>query len=849
MDTKKMCKLFFEGDSYFNGKDVNTQKINNEVTIKGYCRNDSCKTNEDGINALAAYIYMKFKSLIIIEAQHNNYDEYLLMWISDKLFKMYHESKGENKKKGFVYLITLNQAYEEYLEKYKQRWNFWDLLNMMQGLKEANLKYMSEFYKLLNKICNTIVDYEKNSAPSKKLYNNSNGCRIQYRTLYRNIPKCKSYLNLLNKLKGIYDDFRDSAIKKNSSNNDLKTKLKKLTLGNGEEMDAVRGFKTYKFSDSKCKFPPKKPTPSKPSKHNSGSPSTTKIQRGSPVSQGVSNSTGDQLSNQEDTSKGSDSDQHNPAGQIKEQGGDTSDKPDQPQDGQQEKSGSKQANPIDVPKNGKEMKTPQANVPSTSTKSPSQGASEDPKKTETGDKDSPIPPQIKDKQGKSSPSGPPAMPSKELQKDNSQQSHQTTDSHIPGGALTPSDSESKDTDNIKEPKENKQGTVGDEQKDLGGGIGNETSTPSDPSNPNDNTQTSSTNQGGGSVGSGSGIEGTNSESKGPDNGSDGGSDCNKVSQEGSGGSKSGQGVKDSESGGSGSEPQGSNGERKDTGNDPSNKDGAQGDQGNSVDGPDNGQVTTGNGTESTDGGQGDKGGPIDGSGGDQGSPGSGSGGDKGNQDGSEGKGGEPPTPNGPSPPQKDSNQQNPPQQNSSQTSSETSTKSNEQTQEQRQSQDTSGNQNYDQKSQEEHQKPGVNPVIIPEHPGSEVKGNVITEIGDEYVLKKYKKIGISIIVILIPITLTILYKYLSSGWRKELTRKKNMKKVINSIGGKKQIQIIIKSSSRKKQTKKSINSVHRKKPSLLNIYKIMQADPVPFINLFFLLIFFVYKRKSDFLEL
>ncbi|CXH21429.1 BIR protein [Plasmodium berghei] len=105
------------------------------------------------------------------------------------------------------------------------------------------------------------------------------------------------------------------------------------------------------------------------------------------------------------------------------------------------------------------------------------------------------------------------------------------------------------------------------------------------------------------------------------------------------------------------------------------------------------------------------------------------------------------------------------------------------------------------------------------------------------------------IVLLIPIALAIMYKYLSYGWRKELKRKKNMKKVINSIGGKRPVQIIITSSSHKKQTKKSINSVHRKKPPLLNIYKLMQADPIPFINLFFLLIFFVYKRKENFLEL
>ncbi|EUD69684.1 hypothetical protein YYG_05103 [Plasmodium vinckei petteri] len=90
-------------------------------------------------------------------------------------------------------------------------------------------------------------------------------------------------------------------------------------------------------------------------------------------------------------------------------------------------------------------------------------------------------------------------------------------------------------------------------------------------------------------------------------------------------------------------------------------------------------------------------------------------------------------------------------------------------------------------------------LVKQKDPGTKVKGNK-TGIGDIYILKEYKKIGISIIVILIPITLAIMYKYLSSGWRKEMKRKKNMKKVINSIGGKRTVQIIIKSVDTKKMT-------------------------------------------------
>ncbi|EUD69748.1 hypothetical protein YYG_04968 [Plasmodium vinckei petteri] len=72
--------------------------------------------------------------------------------------------------------------------------------------------------------------------------------------------------------------------------------------------------------------------------------SGTTTQKGSPDSQGVSNAGAGQLPNQENTSKGSDSGQHNLAGQIKEQGGNTSGKPERPQDGQQENSGGRIGN-------------------------------------------------------------------------------------------------------------------------------------------------------------------------------------------------------------------------------------------------------------------------------------------------------------------------------------------------------------------------------------------------------------------------------------------------------------------------------------------------------------------------
>ncbi|VEV58071.1 PIR protein CIR protein [Plasmodium vinckei vinckei] len=257
MDNHKlMCKYLNIADSYFNGKNVNTKIINKNTAIKYYCYNGVCKTNEASINAVAAYIFKQFKDSIE-NSEYNKYDEYLLMWLSDKLFEIHDKSEDKDNK------ITSNQAYETYLKKHKGILDYWNIFFSRNDLKEANLKYMSEFYILLNKICKTITDYEKKPDEITNIITNSTECSNQYISIYNDIPKCQSYLYLLNKLKGIYDDFRNDAIMKNDSNIDLATDLKKFTKPDGGEMDAVRGFKSYKFSDSKCKSLDKKITMSK----------------------------------------------------------------------------------------------------------------------------------------------------------------------------------------------------------------------------------------------------------------------------------------------------------------------------------------------------------------------------------------------------------------------------------------------------------------------------------------------------------------------------------------------------------------------------------------------------------
>ncbi|SCL84206.1 Plasmodium variant antigen protein Cir/Yir/Bir, putative, partial [Plasmodium chabaudi chabaudi] len=260
---------------------------------------------------------------------------------------MHLKSIGKKDVINYMDGITLNQAYEKYLEKHKGIFDYWYLLDMMRDLKEANLKYMAEFYKLLHKICKIITGYNNNGVQNKQIYKYPSDCSLQYKNLYLNISECKPYLDLLNKLKGIYDDF-SSAIKKKNSNSKLATKLKKLTPQDGKEIAAVRGFKTYNISNTKCKFAPKKntnpkkavksplqssnqlkggqqetPPTRKPEIKEQSSPQpapqspqapASNIQIDSPGSQGRSAGASDQLPKDGVKSQNSDDGQHNPEG-------------------------------------------------------------------------------------------------------------------------------------------------------------------------------------------------------------------------------------------------------------------------------------------------------------------------------------------------------------------------------------------------------------------------------------------------------------------------------------------------------------------------------------------------------
>ncbi|EUD69628.1 hypothetical protein YYG_05162, partial [Plasmodium vinckei petteri] len=257
MKAKELCENFIAADKIINGEYYDTMTMENKTKYPNYnkyCSKMKCETYMK-LDSLSEDLFDQLGTQI-----EDEYYEYFTMWLSDKLFEITKEDDESQ-----IEDITLNSAYEKYLNKNIENWNYWSLLDIKKELKEVNLMQMKQFYKLLNDICNAIVYYKLNEDDIKKFINNSSDCSNQYSSLYNSVPKCNSYLHLLDNLKKTYEDF------KNSVHDEIKNKyqhlandLQTLTIGNTNSY-FVEYFKEFDFSDEKCK-PQKAKEPGSPKK-------------------------------------------------------------------------------------------------------------------------------------------------------------------------------------------------------------------------------------------------------------------------------------------------------------------------------------------------------------------------------------------------------------------------------------------------------------------------------------------------------------------------------------------------------------------------------------------------------
>ncbi|SCL87402.1 CIR protein, partial [Plasmodium chabaudi chabaudi] len=237
------CETFLEADKIINRENdarMKMEDIGKKSPYYEFCPNKKCLTDEQCIGAMTTYVFLKVRA-----DKNNEHGEYFLMWLSDKLFKMHQKDKieGENN------IATLDAAYKSYLDKNIGNNKYWDALDNVKGLKDANLRHMNEFYKLLKHICKTIMHHKIKPTEYTGHLQNSTNSSNQYMLLYQNVSECDSYLHLLDNLKKTYEKFRTTI---NNGDSKLASSLQTLTTIENTDSYFVEGFKNFDFSDQKC---------------------------------------------------------------------------------------------------------------------------------------------------------------------------------------------------------------------------------------------------------------------------------------------------------------------------------------------------------------------------------------------------------------------------------------------------------------------------------------------------------------------------------------------------------------------------------------------------------------------
>ncbi|CAD2095780.1 PIR protein CIR protein [Plasmodium vinckei] len=901
----KTCNFLSEVDEYFSRGSVNERKFNNSKKYHSYCpyentsKKNKCTNDYERINALGSYL---FKEIMKIDKNFKGSDsdkrhiDVFMIWLGDKLFKIENDYKS-----------TLEESYKKNLEKYVGNVKYWETINK-KLYKDATIKKMSEFYNLLSQICKLINEYNTYIQNPKKhnrsrLGNYSAQCISYYRAIISSSNECRPYLRLLDNLKMIYENFRMQKMDIYSTLNSkekglLLNRVKFLTTFNDENKLFVTVTENLSFGDKECigvkskdekigeqiaskksqdlgksknpargtqaqvpgnaqrgnigstkrpaKPAPAKPVAVKPSLQSSPSEKDTKLktpQAGKTHQSGP----GDKVNGADDGKGGSGGgagggkgdtgsgagggkgDTGSGAGGGKGDAGSGVNGGGIVQGDQGKSSGGAGSGPGDHVDKGSQ--TNHSGDPSHGNQVPAQPAPASPGAGTTPSPVQPPPesqPQPQQKPADSLPTSLPTVPPT-----GSPPAIQQPDS-----SLQPSDPQ--------KPDPPPQPSTADPAAPAQDGRSSQTSQTGGSSNQNE--QNDSSNSKGGTGGTKDNKGDPNDGSKGPGDGS------SDPASSISGGSfdwessifefilkgkeyydKTSEFIKDNQKKFKDAAEKISNA-YNDTVENLKSAYNASSDylnkfisdvtsQLNQVDPPKSGDNQTGPGNPSG--------------------------------------GGNPTNQLPPSQPStsKDSPSKDPPPNpplNPAPGSSKGSS----------------------QQSQSLLQLQPITQQPTQTSSSKQIVGQLVKSLSSDLILKKPWNIfpttwngsgdckpeikfmnttlicctseqcsltGIPVTLVLIPIILLIAYKYLSFG-SSQKSEKKNMNRVINFHDGNRKTKIIISSNDKKKKLKPVINSVGGKKGPLLNIYKLIRADPMPFINLFFLLIFFVYKRKRDTIE-
>ncbi|CAD2083670.1 PIR protein CIR protein [Plasmodium vinckei lentum] len=785
------CKFLLDVDKYFTNEIVDVTEFDNSGLFTYKCPRKAsdykCTTNNERINALGVYLYEKLgRTAKDFKGEGDNGNRHIEIFMLWLGDKLY---KLENN-----YTTTLEESYKKHLEKYMPSFNYWNLIDSKRTYKGANAWYISELYSLLNCICKIINEYKKN-PDSKEIGKISPQCYQKFKNIYDKVKECYSYFHLLKNLKNIYDGFKNAAIKNASTrntptyspNNRFKMMALKYIMNASKVplIDLTTSDWNTRFKDVSDRTVDFHTQPCVELR--------IKIEQyqekhAPKVPPKATLTSGNKESGKEGNKK-------------------TADHPNPPKPAKPKNSdSSKQKGRLQKPNIRRKKQQARGSLPQAlKQQQPLPPQQQQPPDLPQAHASPPIEPPIQTPPPQSQPAAPLS-------------SHNDHPSKKPQTEGSNNSNESKDSGNGKE--------------NTGGASGNKGSQNGGSENPGDGLNGSTSSALGGSFDWGSSIL------KFLINGTE---KLNKTSQFIQ---KNQQSFKDA--------VEKISGVYNDTVDNLKSAYNASSSHFNNI----INNITSQFNKNDTPSKSGDKnpgpGKPVNGGNlpSQLPSPQTPSATDSTNLPLPPPKNTQPNSPKGPSinpPPSTPKDPSNPIQQK------------------QLSSQPQPITQNPTQVKQPNPQKIGQLVESLSSNLNLKKPWNIFptTWNGSGNCKSEIKLMnttlvcctseqcsltGISITFILIPIILLIAYKYLSREWTKK-SEKKNMKRVIKLVDGNRKTQIIINSHDRSKHLKPVINSVDRKKDPLLNIYKLMQADPIPFINLFFLLIFFVYKRKSDFLEL
>ncbi|KEG00391.1 hypothetical protein YYE_04902 [Plasmodium vinckei vinckei] len=243
----KSCNTFREIDALFIDYETNEDEFNTEDGLYNkYCPIKNgykiCETDSEKLSVISrhAYVELMQNDQVEIDSENDLSADFLVMALSDRLYKL---SNNPN--------LSLKDAFEKYLGNHIGNFNYWSILRNKQYFIGSNIGIMNGFYFLFHQICETINRYNEPSVQEYQYIRDIAQCYIIYETLYKFVNHCGPYLQLLNHLKTIYDEFKKSVIKDQNFEQILHSKLIELS-----PIDTIKFG--YEFESPECKQVSKK---------------------------------------------------------------------------------------------------------------------------------------------------------------------------------------------------------------------------------------------------------------------------------------------------------------------------------------------------------------------------------------------------------------------------------------------------------------------------------------------------------------------------------------------------------------------------------------------------------------